>query len=69
MTTLQIIQALNAALALGVNGITTAQKIGRVLEDVQREGRDVSADEWADIVAAADAADANLAAALNNTGA
>ena len=69
MTALQLIQALNSALAFGVNGITTAQKIGRVLEDVQREGRDVSADEWADIVAEVDAADANLAAALNNTGA
>lgn len=67
MTTLQIIQALNAALALGVNGMATAQKIGSVLEDVQREGRDVSADEWADIVAAADAADANLAAALGQS--
>lgn len=68
MTTLQIIQALNAALALGVNGLATAQKIGRVLEQAQTEGRDISQEEWDDIIGEADAADAELSRAIEQAG-
>ena len=64
MNTLSALQALNAALALGVNGLATAQKIGRVLESAQSEDRPINEDEWGAIVREADAADDKLAQSI-----
>lgn len=61
---LEVVKVLNGVLALGVNSVTTAQKIGAVMERALVEGRSISPDEFAAIADEADVADARLAAAL-----
>lgn len=63
---LQAIQILNALLALGATALPVAQKVGQVLEDAQRENRDITRAEWDAIVDDADQADIKLALAIEN---
>lgn len=65
---LDVVRVLNGVLALGVNSITTAQRLGAVLEQALAEGRPISKDELRTIAAEADVADARLAASLRRLG-
>lgn len=64
MGTVEAIQALNAVLSLAVNAAVSAQQISEVIQKAQAEGRDISKEEWDQIISQADAADARLAEAL-----
>lgn len=64
MGTVEAIQALNAVLSLAVNAAVSAQQISEVIQKAQAEGRDISREEWDQIISQADAADARLAAAV-----
>lgn len=65
---LEAVQVLNGVLALGVNSLVTAQKIGAVLERAVAESRPISQEEWNLVTADADVADARLAAAIRRLG-
>lgn len=61
MTALQGMQALNALLSLSANTYLLSQRIGPVIEESIRSGKDIPQDEWDKIVAEADASDDRLA--------
>jgi len=61
MNALAAIQALNALLSLSANSYLMSQRIGPVIEESIRTGKDIPDSEWDAITAEADAADARLA--------
>lgn len=65
---LEAVQVLNGLLALGVNGLVTAQKIGGIIERSVASGEPISPDEWSIITRDADVADARLAATIARLG-
>jgi len=62
MEVLAAIQILNAALDLGVNGLSVAQKIGPLIEQSIKSGQPIPAADWKTVMDEADQADAKLAA-------
>lgn len=66
MTVLQAVQILNLLLSLGMNAVPAAQRIAKVIEKSVKAGNAKIDDaDWEWAISSADAADANLQAAIN----
>ena len=68
MNTLAAIEALNGLLSLSINSLVAMQKINETLAKAQAENRDITDEEWAQVVADANAADTRLADAIKAAG-
>ena len=67
ITVLTAVEAANAVLTLGINAMLAAQRINELLSKAHAEGRDITAEEWENIIGEADVADKRLAEAIRTT--